>query len=68
MAFPRSDRSGAAARCGGPTSDGYYEQDREVSIIPERQPTSADAAHRCWTGAMRTSENSGKEKFRELPS
>jgi hypothetical protein len=38
-------------------SDGYYEEVREVSIIPLRQPISARNAHRCWTGAMRTSEN-----------
>jgi hypothetical protein len=33
-------------------------------------PSEADPrrdAHRCWTGAMRTSENSHKAKFAEFP-
>src|SRR5215207_5341407 len=32
-----------------------------------RGPISARDAHRCWTGTIRTSENSATTKFREFP-
>ena len=57
------------AAVGSGTSDGYYEEAREGQIVTEgsrRQPISVRDAHRCWTGAVRTSENTTYANFVEL--
>jgi hypothetical protein len=40
------------------TSDGYYEAVIRSRDNPRRKPISAGDAHRSWTEAVRTSENS----------
>jgi hypothetical protein len=49
------------------SSDEYYEEVGEGQIIPFKEADLSPAcAHGCWTGAMRTSENSYKAKFAEF--
>jgi hypothetical protein len=45
------------------SDDGYYDEAKGRSDNTGRKPISARDAHRCWTSAMRTSENSVITKF-----
>ncbi len=48
------------------SADGYYDEAKGRADNTGRKPISARDAHRCWTSAMRTSENSVNAKFAEI--
>jgi hypothetical protein len=51
----------------GTSADGYYDEAKGRSDNTGRKPISALDAHRCWTDAIRISENSVTAKFSIAP-
>ena len=50
----------------GTSADGYYDEAKGRSDNTGRKPISGLDAHRCWTDAIRTSENPQKANFAEF--